>query len=54
MYYPEFLADSTRPGNLPWSGTSSRGDLSESFGTLRFGDMAEVLLYDVRRTLTVR
>jgi hypothetical protein len=54
MYYPEFLADRTRPGNLPWSGTSSRGDLSESFGTLRFGDMAEVLLYDVRRTLTVR
>ena len=53
MYYPEFLADSTRPANLPWSGTSSRGDLSESFGTLRFGNMAEVLLYDVRRTLTV-
>lgn len=54
MYYPEFLADNTRPSDLPWSANSSRGDLSESFGTLRFGNLAEVLLYDVRRTLTVK
>jgi hypothetical protein len=27
--------------------------LSESFGTLRFGRLAEILLYDVRRTLTL-
>lgn len=53
MYYPEFLADNTRPKDLPWSANSERGDLSESFGTLRFGNLAEVLLYDVRRTLTV-
>lgn len=53
LYYPEFLADVARPPGLPWSGRSARGDLSESFGTLRYGDLVEVLLYDVRRTLQV-
>jgi hypothetical protein len=53
MYYPEFLADATRPASLPWSSTSERGELSESFGTLRYGRLAEVLLYDVRRTMTL-
>lgn len=53
LYYPEFLADTARPEGLPWSGRSVRGQLSESFGTLRYGNLAEVLLYDVRRTLSV-
>ena len=53
LYYPEFLPDARRPVGLPWSHTPDRGDLSESFGTLRYGDLAEVLLYDVRRTVTV-
>jgi len=53
LYYPEFLPDARRPAGLPWSATSDRGDLSESFGTLRFGTLAEVLLYDVRRTMTL-
>ena len=53
LYYPEFLPDSQRPSGLPWSSMSDRGDLSESFGTLRYGTLAEVLLYDVRRTLTL-
>jgi hypothetical protein len=53
LYYPEFLADATRPANLPWSSSSDRGELSESFGTLRFGRLVEVLLYDVRRTMTL-
>jgi hypothetical protein len=53
MYYPEFLADPTRPVNLPWSSSSDRGELSESFGTLRYGRLAEILLYDVRRTMTL-
>lgn len=53
LYYPEFLADRNRPAGLPWSGRSDRGELSESFGTLRYGRMAEVLLYDVRRTMNV-
>ena len=53
LYYPEFLPDSARPRGLPWSATHERGDLSESFGTIRIGDLAEVLLYDVRRTMSV-
>ena len=53
LYYPEFLADQARPAGLPWSMRSDRGELSESFGTLRYGRLAEVLLYDVRRTLNV-
>ena len=53
LYYPEFLPDAARPPGLPWSGTSDRGDLSESFGTLRYGKLAEILLYDVRRTMNL-
>lgn len=53
LFYPEFLADSRRPAGLPWSSTSTRGELSESFGTLRIGNLVEVLMYDVRRTLQV-
>ncbi len=53
LYYPEFLADANRPAGLPWSSQSERGELSESFGSLRYGKLAEVLLYDVRRTLQV-
>ena len=53
LYYPEFLADQTRPAGLPWSVRSDRGDLSESFGTLRYGRLTEILLYDVRRTMNV-
>ncbi|MEA2870804.1 MAG: hypothetical protein QOH67_780, partial [Hyphomicrobiales bacterium] len=54
IYYPEFLPDVARPLGLP---ASSAGDrvwgISESFGTLRFGRLAEILLYDVRRTQTL-
>ncbi len=53
LFYPEFLPDLRRPAGLPWSSMSDRGDLSESFGTIRYGNLAEVLLYDVRRTLTL-
>ena len=53
LYYPEFLPDSQRPMGLPWSTSTDRGELSESFGTLRYGRLAEVLLYDVRRTLSL-
>jgi hypothetical protein len=54
MYYPEFLPDATRPRGL--AGSSSDGrvlPVSESFGTLRYGRLAEVLLYTVRRTMTL-
>ena len=53
LYYPEFLPDDSRSVGLPYSTSSARGELSESFGTLRYGDLLEVLLYDVRRTLQV-
>lgn len=58
LWYPEFLPDPNRPTGLPGSDfadqTATRPTgLSESFGTLRYGRLAEVLLYDVRRTMTL-
>lgn len=54
MYYPEFLPDAARPLGLPWSSAGDRfGGVSECFGTLRYGRLVEVLLYDVRRTQTL-
>src|SRR5262249_22925293 len=54
LYYPEFLPDASRPSGLPWSSFSDRDPgLSESFGTIRFGRLVEILLYDVRRTVTL-
>ena len=52
LYYPEFLPDLTRPRGLPWGAVGAAG-VSESWGTLRFGGLAEILLYDVRRTCTL-
>jgi hypothetical protein len=52
MYYPEFLPDSARPAGLPWGSVGEAG-VSESWGTLRYGRLAEILLYDVRRTCTL-
>lgn len=54
LYYPEFLPDANRPPSLPWSSAGDRvAGLSESFGTIRFGRLAEIVLYDVRRTMTL-
>lgn len=54
LYYPEFLPDRNRPLGLPWSSAPDKAPgVSESFGTLRFGNLAEILLYDVRRTQTM-
>ena len=54
MYYPEFLPDLARPLGLPWSSAGDRVfGVSESFGTIRYGRLAEILLYDIRRTLTM-
>lgn len=58
LYYPEFLPDPARPAGLPGADTPDRpayrpSGLSESFGTLRYGRLTEVLLYDVRRTMTL-
>jgi hypothetical protein len=54
LYYPEFLPDAARPLGLPWSSAGDRvGGVSECFGTLRYGSLVEVLLYDIRRTQTL-
>jgi hypothetical protein len=54
LFYPEFLPDATRPPSLPWSSAGDRvAGLSERFGTLRFGRLAEIVVYDVRRTMTL-
>jgi hypothetical protein len=54
MYYPEFLPDVARPRGLAWSSSGDRVEgLSETFGTIRYGRLAEILLYDIRRTATL-
>ena len=54
LYYPEFLPDPTRPKGLPGSALLGKDQgLGESFGTLRYGDLLEVLLYSVRPTMTL-
>jgi hypothetical protein len=52
LYYPEFLPDEDRPRGLPWGSVGDEA-VSESWGTVRYGRLAEVLLYDVRRMCTL-
>ena len=50
LYYPEFLPDINRPGDLPGSSAIDREKgLSEVFGTIRYGNLFEALLYDTKR-----
>ncbi len=54
LWYPEFLPDNTRPVGLAGASAGGRAQaVAESFGTLRYGRMAEVLLYTVRRGMTL-
>jgi hypothetical protein len=54
LYYPEFLPDATRPLGLAGTGEEGRpARVSQSYGTLRYGKLLEVLLYDNRRTGTM-
>jgi hypothetical protein len=54
LYYPAFLPDRHRPRGLAGASFSGPGlSVSESFGTLRYGRLAEVLLYSTRRTMTL-
>jgi len=54
LYYPEFLPDSNRPPGLPGASAGDRAPgVGEVFGTLRYGRLVELLLYDVRRTMTM-
>ena len=54
LYYPEFLPDLNRPLGLPGASAADRAaGVAEAFGTLRYGRLAELLLYDIRRTQTL-
>ena len=54
MYYPEFLPDAHRGLGLPSGSAADRPKgISESFGTLRYGRLLEMLLYDCRRYVTL-
>ncbi|MEZ5500705.1 MAG: hypothetical protein R3E77_14930 [Steroidobacteraceae bacterium] len=54
LYYPEFLPDQTRDNWLPGALTCRADDLSESFGTLRYGKLFEALLYDTKRYVSLQ
>ncbi len=54
LYYPEFLPDAQRGRDLPSGSSPDRpAGVSESFGTLRYGRLLELLLYDCRRFMTL-
>jgi hypothetical protein len=55
MYYPEFLRDAQRPLALSGSAAADRSaGLSECFGTLRYGKLLEVLMYDCGRYVSLK
>jgi phosphodiesterase/alkaline phosphatase D-like protein len=55
LYYPEFLPHPSRPPALPGSSAPDRAaGVSESFGTLRYGKLVEILTYDCRRYLALK
>ncbi|MFV2034294.1 MAG: hypothetical protein ACC631_04145 [Halocynthiibacter sp.] len=55
LYYPEFLPDPNRPAGLPGAGRGDRpAGVAESYGTMRFGKLVELLLYDCRRFMTLK
>lgn len=54
LYYPEFLPEVGRPDGLAGSFEFEPNiRYSECFGTLRWGKLAELLIYDCRRHLTL-
>jgi hypothetical protein len=53
LYYPEFLPDPWRALDLPGSSADDRPrGVSEAFGTLRYGQLVELLLYDCKGFVT--
>ena len=55
LYYPEFLHDAERPLGLSGSAAGDRSaGLSECFGTLRYGKLLEVLMYDCGRYVSLK
>ena len=54
-YLPEFLPDSERPLAMSGTGAGDREPgISEAFGTFRYGRLAEVLIYDCARFLSLK
>ena len=54
MYWPEFMPDANRPIGLSGSNAPDKAaHSSETYGTLRFGKLAEILMYDCRRFVTL-
>jgi len=54
LFFPEFLPDAERPAGLPGASAPDRPPATgESFGTIRFGNLAEVALFDCRRYLSL-
>lgn len=54
LFYPEFLPDPHRPLGLPSAAAADRPPgVSESYGTLRWGRLAEINLFDCRRHLSL-
>ena len=55
LYYPEFLPDANRRVWLPGGDKAAMpADTNMSFGTLRYGNLLECVLYDCRRFLDYR
>jgi hypothetical protein len=55
LYLPEFLPDAERPVAMSGTGAGDRASgISESFGTFRYGRLAEALIYDCGRYLSLK
>ena len=55
LFLPEFLRDPDRPKLLAGSGSGDRDPgISESFGTFRYGNLVEALIYDCARYLSLK
>jgi hypothetical protein len=55
LFLPEFLPDHDRPVLLSGSGAGDRAPgISEAFGTFRYGNLAEALIYDCARFLSLK
>ena len=54
LWFPEFLPDANRPPGLPGaSAPDTAPGTGESYGTIRYGTLAEILLFDCRRYLSL-
>lgn len=55
LFMPEFLPDPARPLLMSGAGAGDRAPgISESFGTFRYGNLVEALIYDCARFLSLK